>query len=169
VLLGGAGIAQFIAVHAEPRLIAPFVMLVSLGVVTWGLDGTPRRGFGAVASAGLLVALGIGGWHVGARLRITASFEARNRQLEQQFQPALAPHRVVVLGDAFPMLPDLYRARAIVLAQVMAPEVAMLEQWPAPAAQALVSRLRDLGAGTLWRSRGRDSYRIARQTGPDDR
>src|SRR5262249_54189720 len=34
VLLGVAGVAQFIAVHAEPRLIAPFALVGTIGVVS---------------------------------------------------------------------------------------------------------------------------------------
>ncbi len=161
-ILGGAGVAQFIAVHAEPRLIAPFVLLLTLGVVTWASAGEPRRALGPLAQAALVIALAIGGWHVRDQLRITASSEIRVQQLEQQHPEATAPHRVVVIGKAFPMLADLYRARAVVVAQVMAPGAETLQRWPALAQQALVERIKRLGATTLWISRDRDNYTIVR-------
>ncbi len=161
-ILGGVGIAQFIAVHAEPRLIAPFVLLLALGVVTWASEGETRRALGSLSQAALVIALAIGGWHVRDQLRITASSAMRVSQLEQQHPEATAPHRVVVIGKAFPMLADLYRARAVVVAQVMAPGAETLQRWPALAQQALVERIKRLGATTLWISRDRDNYTIVR-------
>lgn len=162
VVLGVLGVLQFVAVHAEPRLIAPFLTLASIGVVTWAHGGTARPALAPVVGVAFAVALAIGAWHVPEQLRITASSADRVRQLEVQLPPGSAPHRVAVLNDAFPMLPDLYRARARVVVQVMAPDVTELARWPATAGQALLDRLKAAGAETLWLSRARDGYSIVR-------
>ncbi len=160
--IGMVGVLQFVAVHAEPRLIAPSVLLLTLGVVTWRMQGAPRGALAPVALVALLVALGIGTWHLRDQARVTASSASRVARLEQQMPPHAAPHRVAVIGQAFPMLPDLYRARAVVVAQVMAPEIGELERWSPAASTALVERLQQTGAELFWISRGRDEYSIVR-------
>jgi hypothetical protein len=160
MLLGLLGILQFVAVHAEPRLIAPFAMLLAIGWICWRLEGTPTRWLRHAAAGALVVAIGIGGWHLRDQLRVTASSVERTRQLETGHPPHAAPHRVAVVGPALPMMPDLYRARAVVVAQVMEPDPAALAAWPPPAVEALTARLREMGVTTLWISRGRSAYRI---------
>jgi hypothetical protein len=160
VLLGGVGILQFVAVHAEPRLIAPFTMLLALGWITWRSQGTPRQAHLPVALCGLAGALGLGVWHLRDQSLVSASATARTVQLEARHPPGSAPHRVAVLGPALPMMPDLYRARARVFVQVMQPTPDTLDAWPAPAQAALTSRLRELGATSVWISRGRSAYRV---------
>jgi hypothetical protein len=162
MLLGLAGIGQFVAVHAEPRLIAPFVMLLALGVLSWRLRGEPRRHLVRIAAIGPVVAIGIGLWHLRDQSRVTASSTLRTSQLEQQHPPIDAPHRVAVFGPVFPMLPDLFRARANVVVQVMAPAPDAIERWPAPAQRALLERLQQLGVELIWISRSRDAYSIVR-------
>lgn len=160
MLLGLLGMLQFVAVHAEPRLIAPFAMLLALGWITWRLSGTPRRGQWPLAVIGLVVALAVGTWHLGDQALVTASSQARTLQLERSHLPMSAPHRVAVIGPALPMMPDLYRARAVVVAQVMQPDPAALASWSPAGQAALADRLRSLGATALWISRGREAYRI---------
>jgi hypothetical protein len=160
MLLGVIGILQFVAVHAEPRLIAPFALLFAIGWITWCGEGAPRRWRQPVAVAALGVALAIGTWHLQDQSRVTASSMARTLRLEGSHPPHAAPHRVAVIGAALPMMPDLYRARAEVVAQVMEPDPAGFGAWPQTAQAVLVTRLRELGATSLWISRGRAGYRI---------
>lgn len=160
MVLGVVGILQFVAVHAEPRLIAPFAMLFAVGFLSWRQLGTARVLQWPVAVVGLVLALGIGVWHLRDQLLVTASSQARTMQLEGSHPASSAPHRVAVVGAALPMMPDLYRARAIVVAQVTDPAPDELAQWPPAAQAALAGRLRAQGATTLWISRGRDAYRI---------
>jgi hypothetical protein len=160
MVLGGLGILQFVAVHAEPRLIAPFVMLFALGWITWRLAGSTRQGNWAVAVVGVIGALAIGVWHLRDQSLVTASSVARTEQLEKTHLPMLAPHRVAVVGPALPMMPDLYRARAMVVAQVIEPDPETLTTWSPTAQAALTARLRGLGATAIWLSRGRDAFRI---------
>ena len=78
-------------------------------------------------------------------------------RVDQKLQPVTFREP---LGDAFPMLPDLYRARARVVAQVMAPEMTELRQWPPAAQQVVIDHLVALGARAFWVSRGRDGYSV---------
>lgn len=161
VLAGIAGALQFVSVHAEPRLIAPFTMLVALGVLEWRFQGQPRRPLGVVAPAALLVAVGIGGYHAIDQVRISASSAARVRQLAPTHAPEGAPYRVAVIGPALPMMPDLYRAHAVVVAQAFQPDPAAMQQWAPEAQRALGRQLAALGAREVWISRGRSAYTIA--------
>jgi hypothetical protein len=160
ILLGALGVLQFVAVHAEPRLIAPFVMLLALGFISWRLGGVRRPLHLPVAGVGLAVALLIGTWHLRDQAMVSASSALRTSQIEGTLLPMRAPHRVAVVGPVLPMMPDLYRARAVVVAQVIQPDPAGLAAWPPAAQAALAGRLRGLGVTTLWISRGRDAYRI---------
>lgn len=165
MMMGVIGILQFVAVHAEPRLIAPFTMLFSLGWIEWRLSGTPRPAQWPVALVAWIIAVTIGAWHLRDQVRVTESARLRTAQLEGAHPPISAPHRVAVLGPALPMMPDLYRARARVVAQVMGPDPATMANWPAAAHSALAGRLQALGATTLWISRGRDAYRVVPLSG----
>jgi hypothetical protein len=161
LLAGVVGVLQFVSVHAEPRLIAPFTMLVALGVLAWRREGLSRRATPHVAVIALLLALGIGAYHVIDQQRVSASAAARVRQLAPTHPPHAAPYRVAVIGPALPMVPDLYRAHARVVAQVFAPDPAAMQQWSPEAQRALGERLAALGAREVWISRGRSAYTIA--------
>lgn len=161
LLAGIVGALQFVSVHAEPRLIAPFTMLVALGVLEWRFTGQPRQPLGVVAIGALLVAVGIGGYHVLDQARVSASSAARVSQLEPSHPPHGAPYRVAVIGPALPLMPDLYRAHAVVVAQVFEPDPAAIQQWTPDAQRALGRQLAALGAREVWISRGRSAYTIA--------
>jgi hypothetical protein len=135
-------------------------MLLVLGFIAWRLAGTPHPWHLPVAGAALVIALGVGAWHLRDQALVSASSALRTAQLEATLLPMRAPHRVAVVGPALPMMPDLYRARATVVAQVILPAPDELASWPPPAQAALTGRLRDLGATSIWISRGRDAYRI---------
>lgn len=161
VMAGMLGVLQFAAVHAEPRLVAPFTLLVALGILEWRRQGEERRALPLVAAVACVVALGIGGYHVRDQLLVTASAAARVAQLAPSHPAVGAPHPVAVIGPALPMLPDLYRARVRVVAQVFAPSPTAMQQWTPEAQRALGERLARLGAREVWLSRGRAAYSIA--------
>lgn len=160
ILLGGVGVMQFVAVHAEPRLIAPFVLMAALGFLAWRGEGRPTRARELVAVVGFAIALVIGTWHLRDQLLVTASTATRVVRLERTYPPERARHRVAVIGEALPLMPDLYRARATVVAQVIAPDTAAMRGWSAEARGALAGRLRELGATSVWIWRGNDGYTI---------
>jgi hypothetical protein len=126
LILALAGILQFVAVHAEPRLIAPFVLL--FGVVALDLifaadqqtGGAPRR---MVAFAVTWLALlGLSG------LRITTWLEAgpriaaaTDRILAGQATPlagASRPREILVVGPAMPVAPAAFIAGVRIVAQL---------------------------------------------------
>jgi hypothetical protein len=162
VLLAGiVGVLQFVSVHAEPRLVAPFTMLATLGLLAWRRDGQARPAVPLLALAAFVVALGIGAYHVIDQHRVTSSAAARVRQLAPTHPQHGAPYPVAVIGPALPMMPDLYRAHARVVAQVFAPDPATMQQWSPEAQRALGERLAAVGAREVWVSRGRSAYTIA--------
>lgn len=160
MLLGVVGVAPFLVVHAEPRLIAPYLMLASLGWISWRLDGARRRGFAVATWLGLATALPRGVWHMADQQRVTDDTTLRMSRLLAGHPPAGAPYRVAVIGPAMPLVPDLYRVRARVVAQLFEPSTADVRQWPVDAQRALQAELRRRGATEVWLSRGGGAYGI---------
>ncbi len=160
IFLGLIGIVPFIAVHAEPRLIAPYLLLGSLGWLCWRLDGTRRRGFTVVTWLGLVTALPRGILHVRDQQLVTESTTARMSRLLPDHPPAGAPFRVAVIGPALPLMPDLYRARAEVAVQLFVPTAEAVTNWPPELQRALQAELRRAGATEAWLSRGKAGYSV---------
>ncbi len=161
MVLGALGMLQFVAVHVEPRLVAPFLFLLAAGVVAWRLDGERRRGFAVLTWVGLVTAVPRGLMHLPEQFRVTADSEARVSRLLSSHRAGEAKVRVAVIGEALPLMPDLYRARAAVVAQVFTPPAADLLRYPAGVQQAVAGQLQLLGATEAWVSRGTDGYSIA--------
>jgi hypothetical protein len=110
--------------------------------------------------------MSIGLWHLVDQSLVTASALARSAQLEATHPVAAAPHRVAVIGPALPMVPDLYRARARTVAQVMSPDPATILGWPLEAQAVLLNRFASLGVSAVWISGGPNAYRIAQLAPP---
>lgn len=161
MVLGTLGMLQFVAVHVEPRLVAPFLFLLVAGVVAWRLDGERRRGFAVVTWLGLVTAVPRGLMHLPEQFRVTSDSEARVSRLLSSRRAGEAKVRVAVIGEALPLMPDLYRARATVVAQVFTPPAADLLRYPAGVQQAVAAQLQLMGATEAWISRGTDGYSIA--------
>ncbi len=160
MLLGLAGTVPFIVVHAEPRLVAPYLMLLSLGWIVWRLDGTRRRGCSVATWLALATALPRGVWHLRDQQLVTANTTLRMSRLLAVHPAAGSPYRVAVIGPALPLMPDLYRARAHVVAQVLEHSPGEVSRWPLEAQRALQAELRRLGATEAWLSRGTDGYGV---------
>jgi hypothetical protein len=155
---GGLGVLQFIAVHAEPRLIAPFLMLLGLGAIAWRTPDITGRWLGRISWLSLGAALVVGVLHIPDQLKVTASTAERMRQFAAS--PAV-DRRVVVIGAAFPLMPDLYRANLRVVAQIFDPPATEVLAWPTPQQNEVARLIRATGTRTVWISKGRAGYRIA--------
>lgn len=157
---GVIGVLQFVAVHAEPRLIGPYVMLAALGFLAWRAEAVPRQWEWLVAAASFLIAIGVGVEHLRDQHRVTTGSIARASAVEEHRPDGEAPHRVAVIGPAFPVVPDLYRTRSAAVVQLMVDDAESVTRYPIPAQLALMDHFRKLGATTMWFSHGRDGYRM---------
>src|SRR5690606_27095705 len=157
---GVIGVLQFVAVHAEPRLIGPYVMLAALGFLAWRAEAVPRQWEWLVAAASFLIAIGVGVEHLRDQHRVTTGSIARASAVEEHRPDGEAPHRVAVIGPAFPVVPDLYRTRSAAVVQLMVDDAESVTGYPIPAQLALMDHFRKLGATTMWFSHGRDGYRM---------
>ncbi|HRP07777.1 MAG TPA: hypothetical protein PLL69_04755 [Gemmatimonadales bacterium] len=158
MMAGVLGVCQFLSVHAEPRLIAPFVLLAALGFIHRLGRGTGTRWQWPAALAGYVVALGVGVAHLSDQARVTRSSDRRTARLEATFPPGAAPHRIVIVGEAFGLVPDLYRARAMATAQVMELDGRVV---PTLTSQLdLARRMGETGATAAWLSTSDSSYSI---------
>ncbi|MEO5825182.1 MAG: hypothetical protein ABIR59_04790 [Gemmatimonadales bacterium] len=140
--LGLAGIAQFIAVHAEPRLIAPFVMLMVMALLAWLRMRAPtddsitvpaRRWRDGVTAAMAAIALILGAGRVSGEMEASGEVARRFAVIESRFRviDTGVDRRVALIGYAMPALGDLWRAGARVVAQIPPYAAVLIGQLPA--------------------------------------
>jgi hypothetical protein len=186
--LGLVGVAQYIAVHAEPRLIAPFVLLFTLGLLHWLLGdregaepapATPDRF--ALSLLGLVAAVYLTGRRIdSARAddrRIAAGVEqlvavnaaafAPTGENATGFAGALASRapanpRVAVIGPVLPVLANVYWTGGRIVAQVPPMSVALLRNLPVGERGALLHHLFNQRADVLWITASDGTYNIVR-------
>lgn len=140
--LGLTGVAQFVAIHAEPRLIAPFLLLMTMALLAWlrlrsatddSIAPTRRRWREATTSAMAIGALILGAGRIPNELRASGEVEQRFAVIESRFRviDTGLDRRVAVIGYALPTLGDLWRAGARVVAQVPPYAAVQIGQLPA--------------------------------------
>jgi hypothetical protein len=127
-LLGLAGIGQFILIHAEPRLIAPYALLLALAVLSLGReDGGPSALPVSVRRGMPICALLVTAVFAFFRLRdgfetsprIEHSIEAMAATNATLAQAGLSQERIVVVGAALPVESSAFLAGARIVAQVL--------------------------------------------------
>jgi hypothetical protein len=188
ISLGLLGMAQYIAVHAEPRLIAPFVLLSALGALHWLLadrEGaevvpvTPDRF--ALSLLGLLAAVYLTGRRIDSAhdddRRIAVGVEQLVAVNAAAFAPtgetatgfggavtsrAPANPRVAVIGPVLPVLANIYWTGGRIVAQVPPMSVATLRNLPVEQRSALLHQLFSQRADALWITASDGSYNIVR-------
>lgn len=173
LLLGLAGIAQFIVVHAEPRLIAPFVMLASMGCLWWwrpaGVVPTTRSFAPALVLAmswiGLASALVRGAIYVDELNTRTEADTARFARLTRAGEGAvpggLRGRSIVVIGPAIPVVSDAWLFGARIVAQIPPGSAARIRAW-SPAQQREMLTLLGQGEGDVaWMSATNGSILMA--------
>ncbi len=171
MLLGGIGLLQFVAVHAEPRLIAPFGMLLAVGGIDWlarrwTTDPPPRGTLPLVLSLlGLGAAIGFGiprvreGVRSSTRIAHVASDIVGTAQRLQA--RGIGTRRIVVIGPVLPVEPSIYIAGAEVVAQIP-PRSAMALGMLGPQTEAeVVARLFGGTASVAWLTRADGAVTIA--------
>ena len=187
-LLGAIGLAQFVAVHVEPRLLAPFAFLHVVALAALAIRaGTPatsalaheranekrkgrpietRRGSGAyavLASVPMLIVLPVLAYGVyGDALNGTsvAIYRSEIASITTQASRGFARRTIVVVGDAFPLIAHAKALGARVVAQVLPASADLLASLP-PAERKRV--LREAGKGqadVAWQMRDDGRVRI---------
>ena len=186
--LGLVGMAQYIAVHAEPRLIAPFVLLFALAMLhglfgdrdaATDLPSTPDRL--ALSLLGLVAAVYLTGRRIDAARgddrRIAAGVEQLAEVNAAAFAPATgvttglagaittnapAHPRVAVIGPVLPVLANIFWTGGRVVAQVPPESVATLRNLPVERRSALLHEMFSSRADVIWITGSDGSYNIVR-------
>ncbi len=176
MFLGTLGILQFVVVHVEPRLVAPFVLLFALGALAW-LAGVPtsagdqpagpampRKLVLALSWLGLVAALPRSVIHAADQWTTARLTEERRAMITTaeaaQNPPRTGPRRIAVIGKVFPILTEAYRLGGKIEWQVFRPTVPAILDWPAQDQQALVGWLAAQGATEAWLSKPGGSFSI---------
>jgi hypothetical protein len=127
-VLGLIGIAQFIAVHAEPRLIAPFNLLLAMSVIGWlrepgnetGVTSLMRWWREGVTIAMVLIGGTLAARRVSGELSASALVDQRYLAIDAQLRTEHpdGARRLAVIGYAVPALSDAWRAGARIVTQI---------------------------------------------------
>ena len=151
-LLGLLGILQFVAVHSEPRLIAPFVLLCGLGMVHPFLAsipaGPPTRPYRWLVASSISWLSVIGFALVGFESAILTA-----RQAARLLPPigGRGPHqRIAVVGPALPVANAAFLADAHIVAQLPPSAFAATSGLSPQAHLRLVDELFGGRATTVW-------------------
>lgn len=180
VLLGLAGILQFVAVHAEPRLLAPFVFLLGAAMLEAIFASDRRRsaevGRGRLAA---LVAWITVIWLGSTRLSTGVTEAPRNaaaveRILTEQSTSALSSTRsteVLVAGPAMPFAAAAFIAGVRIVVQIPPASVAVAQSLPPAQQVPLLQKSAGGRAGIIWLTDQSGGVKIVPipENGPGDR
>ncbi|MES2307159.1 MAG: hypothetical protein V4558_16780 [Gemmatimonadota bacterium] len=170
--LGIFGVLQFVPVHVEPRLVAPFVLLFTLGALAWltGAAGPLAKVHGSrglvlvLSCLGFVAALpraaihGRDQWDVAVHTAERATMIAN----AQGGPPAGngSPRRIAVIGEVFPLLSEIFRLGRTVDVQLFRPSVPDILTWPPGDQQALLNWLGAQGVAEAWLSKSGGAFTI---------
>lgn len=168
---GAIGVAQFFVIHAEPRLIGPYLLSLAIGCIAWCIprssaaiaeSGRPRTTgragktprWRAVTCAGYGIAVPF------AVISLRDAFTQRQHVTNRvaAIASALAPlrlagverPRIVLVGFALPVLTDAWRVRGRVVAQVRPSSALQLVKSPPEEQQRLTALAFAHSADVLW-------------------
>jgi hypothetical protein len=176
LVLGAAGVGQFIAVHAEPRLIAPYLFLGTMGLVWWLVPRTDESLAARVAPRwvtilgwlGIATAVPRAAWQVHTLTQRAAADHMRWSALMARVDRGVAGGRasfvgqpLVVIGPAFPVVAEAWLFQMPIVAQIPPSSAEMVRRWDPADQVALVERLRATGAGHAWLTRPDGSFDMA--------
>lgn len=152
MIIGLAGVLQFVAVHSEPRLIAPFALLFALGAMhpmlgaaDSGAAGRPYRWLVATSIGWLAV---IGASMV--RFESTIHSAHRAERLAAVAEGSGPGGRIAVVGPAMPAAPAAFLAGARIVAQLPPRSLEGTRELSLEAHQALLHAAFDDHATVVW-------------------
>ncbi len=150
-LLGLAGVGQFVLVHSEPRLIAPFGLLFALAVLHWlwaaepPVPRFPVMARQAASWLGLLAAIGFAvprlreGITSSARIEgVLAAVSSTNASLAAA---GLSQSRIAILGPAIPVEASAFLSGAQIVAQVPPSSVEVIKSLTTEQQRAIITKL----------------------------
>ena len=159
MVLGAAGLAQFIAIHPEPRLTAPLTCLLALGLCHWCCEKETDRPMApllklALSWLGVLVSAGYALSWVPRNIGPNRDLEdeiVRIGQLREQLRAAEGGEpRIAVIGSATGLMSLAYQAGAHISAQVLPRSSAALSTLSPARQQQLLDSLLRGKAAQVW-------------------
>ncbi len=172
MLLGIIGVGQFVVVHAEPRLIAPFVMLTAMGALRWWRPPqapAPTRMAApwilVLTWLGLAAAFGRGALHARDLADRAASDTSRLARIiaagARDIPGGLVGRQVVVIGPAIPVVSDAWLLRSPIVAQIPPGSAGRVRRWNAEQQAELLSLLGRGPGEVAWLSSYDGSFQMA--------
>ncbi|MGH7584069.1 MAG: hypothetical protein ACREL5_12665 [Gemmatimonadales bacterium] len=171
IALGLGGVMQFIAVHAEPRLIAPFGMLLALGVIAWCCVPSPQRAGRvpfkvrmAMSEAGLATALVFGAIKMAEGVQSDARLAPVVANLDMLRSRLLAADEssvpVGIVGYSAPVLGAAYWIGAHVTMQVPPASADLLATLPVAQQDSILHSVFSGRVPLVWRSSASGDMRM---------
>lgn len=159
-LLGLAGIVQFVLIHSEPRLIAPFVLLLGLAALQLFFAAPLPNGPSPAIGRNIATAIGLLGvvWMAGSRINIgiISNAQVQTALASILHDSAVAPPtrgpwgRVAVAGPALPVAPAAFMAGAHIVAQLPPRSLTVAQSLPPDRQRALLLELFAGKADVAW-------------------
>jgi hypothetical protein len=183
--LGLLGAGQFIVIHAEPRLIAPFALTFAVGALAWlcatrdspasgsgprhatdDARRAPRRAVIQVASwIGLASAAPLAIARMNEEASLHDAVEQRTSSILRATDALVPggplPRRVVIIGPALPFVADIYRTGGRIVAQVLPRSSELVAHLPSTTQRELVDRLFAGQADLAWFTKPDEIVRMA--------
>jgi hypothetical protein len=168
--LGALGLLQFVAVHTEPRLLAPFGAMFGFGVVAWCWQRTTndaaavRRAALVVAGIAAAVALGFSAQKVVTDVRDYPRIKQTVAQLREMRRQLHAGNdnvaEIAVIGPVAPVMQDLYWVGAHVAAQLPPRSIDQLRHVPPEQQRALLVHLFGGKYAAVWQTTADGEVRV---------
>lgn len=164
IALGLIGLLQFAAIHAEPRLIAPFGLMLALGIIQWCFAVSPpdthvtrssplRHG---LAWLGTATVIGFAVFRMDEALRSAQRLQGVTTQLDElRRRMAIVtdgPVPIAVVGPAAPIMASAFWANAHIVLQVAPPSAALVATLPKAAQDSMILTLFRGKVPMIWRT-----------------
>lgn len=159
-LLGVAGIVQFIAVHAEPRLISPFALLAVLALLHGPAPARSDedRPFAWLRSVAVAAGLVVAGWYAAQGVRVARLADQRSTVIlqgvaatrEALARKGIAASPIVIVGPAIPVVATAYFSGARIVAQVRPASAELLRGRPEAEQRLILTQLFGERARVAW-------------------
>ncbi len=141
VVAGLAGILQFVAIHVEPRLIAPYAIMLALGVIWWCTAAPPvasprvappmRRLLGWICVvAALAAAVPTFAESIESTARLTETTQRLDAVRQQLSTVVRGPFPIAIIGPAAPVLSAAYWSGVHVTMQIPPRSAKLLDALP---------------------------------------
>jgi len=173
MVLGVIGVGQFVVVHAEPRLIAPFVLLASMGGLWWlrppGAGAIARRVTPAwllvLTWLGFVTAVPRGIFHVYILSERAAADQKRLAGLVEAaasgLPDGLEGRQVVIIGPAIPVVSEAWYFGARIVAQIPPASAERVRSWTPEKQRELLAALGQGPGEVAWLSKADGSFQMA--------